>query len=118
MILDEAVDEIRRLTRMLEAGLDLWRDAPEKEAAAERDYRKERARLWLDVPDGTAKSKEDWVDGRSADKRYERDVARGLVAAYRESVRSRQTQISAWQTLVTTYRAEAEFARTGPRDGP
>ena len=116
--MDEAVDEIRRLTRMLEAGLDLWRDAPEKEASAERNYRKERARLWLDVPDGTAKSKEDWVDGESADKRYERDVARGLVAAYRESVRSRQTQISAWQTLVNAHRAEAELVGKGPREGP
>lgn len=115
--LSEMAEEMRRLTRLLDSGLEVYREAPESEASKERDYRKLRARRWVDA-EGTAKQKEDWVDGETADARYERDVAKGLVLVARESVRSRQAQLSALQTLVNAHRAEAEFSRTAPREGP
>lgn len=115
MILEDAEREIRRLVGQIDAGLDLYREAPEKEAEKERDYRKARAKKWLEVPDGTAKFKEDWVDGQTADTRYERDLARGMKEAYRESVRNRQSQLSAWQTLVNAHRSEVELAGKGPQ---
>jgi hypothetical protein len=113
----EFAEEMKRLSRLLDAGLEIYREAPEAEALKERDYRKLRSRKWVDA-EGTAKQREEWVDAETADARYDRDIARGLVLVARESVRSRQAQLSAVQTLVNAYRSEAEFSRTGPREGP
>lgn len=117
MTIEEFAEEMQRLSRLLDAGLEVYREAPEGEASKERDYRKLRSRKWIDA-EGTSQQKKDWVDGETADARYERDVARGLVQVARESVRSRQAQLSALQTLVNAHRAEADFSRTAPREGP
>lgn len=116
--LAEFAAEMRRLSRLLDAGLEVYRDAPEGEAAKERDYRKLRSRKWIEAEGKNVKQREDWVDAVTADARYDRDVARGMVLVARESVRSRQAQLSAIQTLVNAYKSEADFARTGPREGP
>jgi hypothetical protein len=58
------------------------------------------------------------VDADTADLRYARDVAEGIRRAALESVRARSQQISMYQTLVNAHKSEADFARTGPREGP
>lgn len=114
MILTEAIDEVRRLSRQIENGLDVLRETGEKVAEAERDYRRQRSLQWLEV-EGTAREKEAHVDGATADLRFERDVQEGLRRAAIESVRARATQISMWQTLVNAHRSEAELAGKGPQ---
>lgn len=108
----EFAAELRRLTGSLEAGLEELRVAPQRVAAAEAKYRKAKAKAWIDRTDGMAKEREALVDSDTAELRYERDVAEGLRRAALESVRSRQTQISAVQTLVNAWKAEADFTRT------
>jgi len=112
VILADAEKEMNRLMLLMEAGLEAYREAPAVEAAKERDYRRLRSLKFLEAPEGTAAQREAWVDAESADARYERDVARGLVLASRESVRARAAQLSALQSLMNAHRAEAEFART------
>lgn len=114
MILAEAEVEVRRLSGLLDNGLATVRETSAALAAAERDYRKARAESWLTV-EGTAAFREAQVDGLTADLRYARDLAEGTRRAALESVRSRQTQISAIQTLLSAHRAEAEIAGRGPR---
>lgn len=105
--------EVRRLSTLLDKGLDVLRESAERLAAAERDYRKARAEAWLTV-EGVVPQREAQVDALTADLRYERDLTEGTRRAALESVRSRSTQISAVQSLLSASRAEADFVRTGP----
>lgn len=114
MILAEAIDEVRRLSKQVDNGLDVLRDTAPKVAEAERTYRKQRSLEWLEA-EGTAREKEAHVDAATADLRFERDVQEGLRRAAIESVRARATQISMWQTLVNAHRAEADLAGKGPQ---
>lgn len=114
MILSEAVETVRRLSRQLDAGLDVLRGSAEDVADAERDYRKAKAVAWVSRPDGTAAERAAMVDSDTADLRYKRDLAEGMRRAALESVRARATQISMWQTLLNADKEEARFARTGP----
>lgn len=114
MILADAGAEVHRLSRLLDAGLDVLRSTAQELAEAERDYRKARALAWVTQTEGTAGQKEAQVDAQTADLRYARDVAEGMRRAALESVRARSTQISMWQTLVNAHRAEAELAGKGP----
>ena len=115
MILSDAQQEVQRLSRLLDEGLKVLRDTATELAEAERDYRKAKSLAWVQHTDGTAREREANVDATTADHRYRRDVADGMRRAALESVRSRQTQISALQTLITAHRAEAEFVGKGPR---
>ena len=114
LILSEAVSEVRRLSKLLDAGLDVLRDSSEKVAEAERDYRKARGEAWVFQSQGTAAYREAQVDAKTADLRYARDLAEGVRRSALESVRSRGTQISMMQSLLSAHRAEASFVRTGP----
>jgi hypothetical protein len=114
MNLAEAIEEVRRLSRLLDAGLDVLRSTAEEVAEAERDYRKAKALAWVNRTDGTAAERAALVDSDTADHRYRRDVAEGMRRAALESVRARAQQISMWQSLLNAHRAEAEFVRTGP----
>jgi hypothetical protein len=116
MNLPEAVEEVRRLSRLLDAGLDVLRSSAEETASAEREYRKGKALAWVHRTDGTAAERVALVDADTADLRYTRDVAEGIRRAALESVRARSTQVSMWQTLLNAHRAEAEFTRTRPGD--
>lgn len=114
MILSEAIEEVRRLSSLLEEGLKVLRQASYDVAEAEREYRKAKSLAWLEV-EGTAGERAAHVDAKTADLRFERDVQEGLRRAAIESVRARTTQISMYQTLVNAHRAEAELAGKGPQ---
>lgn len=109
------VAEAMRLSSGLDAAIAVLRRRSEEEAEAEREYRKARARGWVTHSDGTAKQREDDVNATTADLRYQRDLKAGLRQSSLEAVRSLRAQISLLQSVLNAYKAEAEFARTGPQ---
>lgn len=118
----EANRELVRLSKALEDRLEYVREKVHEYAGAEAEYRKAKAVAWLNAPrrhdDGekvTANEREAIVNAATADERQRRDIAEGLKQAGYEAVRSARQQLSSWQTRVGADRAEAEFARTGPR---
>jgi hypothetical protein len=120
MDLAEAKTEMLRLSRLIDAGIESSKQNAVRLAESENAYRKGKAEAWVRCPrdaegerEWTAKRREAWVDGECADLRKDRDLAEAMRDAAREAVRARQTQLSAWQTLVRAHQAEAEFARTG-----
>lgn len=123
--LTEARDEMIRLSQLIDGGVATLRQQSIDVALAEANYRKAKAEAWARCPNDdagvkagerewTAARREAWVNAETADLRLERDHAESMRDAARESLRSRRTQLSAWQTLVNAHQAEAEFARTGP----
>lgn len=119
--LSEAADEMRRLSDLLDKGLEALRRLAVESSAAERDYRKAKAACWLETPRVragdkiTAVEREAMVNAETADARYIRDLAVDMKSAAMESVRSRRSQLSGLQSLLAAERAEAEFARVSPR---
>lgn len=112
----EDIQEMRRLSRKIEAGIKEIITQSRELAEAENEYRKARAQAWVTVPDGTAAFREAQVDGITADLRMRRDIAAGMQRAAIEAVRSRQQQLSAWQSVVRAQRAEAELGAFGPEE--
>lgn len=125
MNLAEAQTEFGRLSDLLTAGLAAMREQAVALADAENAYRKAQAEAWVRCPnddagtkpaekDWTAARRETWVKAQTADLRRTRDIADGMARASYAAVRSRQTQISALQTLLNAYQQEMKFAQTGP----
>lgn len=123
--LTEARDEMRRLSRLIDQGVDRLRKESSAVAETEMAYRRAKAEAWARCPNDdpsvkagerewTAARRESWVNADTAELRRDRDLAEALRDAAREALRSRRTQLSAWQTLVNAHEAEARFARTGP----
>jgi|AntDeeMinimDraft_6_1070357.scaffolds.fasta_scaffold16471_3 hypothetical protein len=121
----EAADELRRLSRLIDGGIEALRDQAHALAEAENSYRRSKAEAWLRCPtdepgvksgerEWTAARREAWVNAETGDLRMARDIAEGVRQAALEAVRARRTQMSALQSLLAADRAEAEFARTGP----
>lgn len=108
------IEEMKRLSRLIEQGIIAIVDQSKALAEAENAYRKAKAQAWLAVGDGTAAFREAQVDGHTADLRMARDLADGMRRAAIEAVRSRQQQLSAWQSVVRAQRAEVELAGFGP----
>ncbi len=115
--LAELQDEMVRLSRQLNAGLDYLREQVTVEAEAVNDYRMAKAKTYIES-EGTVDHRRALVDLATPSERVAAHIAEGMSRAALEAVRSRRQQISALQTLVAAHRAEAEFARTGPQEGP
>lgn len=111
---------MRRLSDLLDKGLEALRSYAREYAAAEAAYRKSKAEHWITTPrirDGekiTVFDRQAQVDAATADLRMVRDLAQDMRQAALEAVRSRRAQLSALQSLLAAERAEAEFARTAP----
>ena len=123
--LDDAQTEMLRLSRAIDAGIEFSKQHAIELSEAEATYRKAKAQAWITCPNDdpgvkagerewTAARREAWVNAQTADLRKARDLAEAMRDAAREAVRARQTQLSAWQTLVRAHQAEAEFVRTTP----
>jgi hypothetical protein len=112
------IEEMKRLSGKIEEGIKAIIAESHKLAEAERDYRKARGIAWVKVEHGTAAFREAQVDSQTADLRFARDLADGMRRAAIEAVRSRQQQLSAWQSIVRAQRAEVELAGFGPEEGP
>jgi hypothetical protein len=90
-----AFGEMRRWARrQLEdtiADLDKKHDAL---ADAERAYRKARAEAYVQVDAKTAGERDAKVDADSAQKRYDRDLAEGLVKAQKERIKLAEERLA------------------------
>jgi multidrug resistance efflux pump len=106
--------EAHRLSALIDKGVAALTQTSAELAQAEHDYRLARALAWHQTQ-GTAKEREDQVNSITAPDRLKRDLAEGQRVAALEALRSRRSQLSALQSLANAERAEAEFARTGPR---
>ena len=119
--LSEAAAEMNRLSELLDKGLEALRNFAVQAAQAEREYRHGKAAAWVETPHEhagrklTAVEREAMVNSATADDRYARDLAVGMERAALEAVRSRRAQISHHQSMLSAEKAEAEFARVGPR---
>jgi hypothetical protein len=114
----EMVDEVRRLSDLLDNGITALRQKGHAAAEAERDYRKAKAQAWVTAADGTGPERQAAVDGQCADLRYARDLAENQAKAALEAVRARRQQLSALQSIAAAQREEAGFAKYGQEVGP
>lgn len=113
MRLSELTQEMLRLSRNIDAGVQAVADQARNYADAERDYRRGQAQAWLQAPDGTVAEKQAWVDGECADLRHARDLAEGMRRAADLALRSRQSQLSALQTVARSVQAELDHSTYG-----
>jgi hypothetical protein len=111
-------DELQRISKLIDEGINSLLRASRETADAEHDYRKAKAIAWMEAPSGTVPVREAWVDSQTAEKRRTLDYAEGSRVAALEAIRSRRQQLSAVQSLLAAHKAEAEFARTGPQRHP
>lgn len=110
---NELTDEMLRLSHLLDAGLAALREESRKYAAADVAYRRTYAEAFLKA-EGTVAEREQVATTAALDMRMAMNLAEGVKVSALEAVRSRRTQLSVLQTIANGYRAEAEFARTGP----
>ena len=105
------VAEARRLSGLIDKGVQALRTAAQDAATAEQAYRQARANAWLTVDREatTAREREDVVNSVTSGERAERDLAEGERQAALEALRSRRTQLSALQSILSAMRADQEF---------
>lgn len=106
--------EIQRLSELIDEGIRTLVRSAQDVAQAEHDYRKAKAKAWVEAPPGTVPVRESWVDSETAELRMALDIAEGTRMASLEAVRSRRQQLSAVQSLLAAYKADADFHRTRP----
>jgi hypothetical protein len=114
LTLTELAAEARRLSGLLDKGVQALRQTGLEFAQAEHDYRQAKATVYPDTV-GTVAEREAQTYGMVGDLRHRRDAADAVRTAALEAVRSRRAQLSAVQTLLHAHKAEADFERTGPR---
>jgi hypothetical protein len=111
MDLEALTAEAWRLSQLLDKGIMALRDAAVAYAEAEHEYRSQNAMAYLETDSGTVAEREAHVYALVGDFRRTRDLADGQKLAALEAVRSRRAQLSAVQSILSAYRAEAELAR-------
>jgi hypothetical protein len=111
MDLEHLTAEAWRLSQLLDKGVMALRDAAVAYAEAEHEYRSQNAMAYLETESGTVAEREAHVYALVGDFRRLRDLADGQKLAALEAVRSRRAQLSALQSILSAYRAEAELAR-------
>jgi hypothetical protein len=107
----EMAAEGRRLSDLLDKALRKHAEHVQAAAEAERKYRHARQLAYIQAH-GTVDEKKAAVDDKTADLRFERDLADGLRQTALEAIRSRRAQVSLLQSVANAYKAEADFDRT------
>jgi hypothetical protein len=113
----EMAEEGRRLSGLLDKALRKHAEHVQAAAEAERKYRHGRQVAYLQTS-GTVDERKAAVDDKTADLRFERDLAEGLRQTALEAIRSRRAQVSLLQSVANAYKAEAGFDRFGPELEP
>lgn len=108
--LTDLIGEARRLSALIDRGVDALRTSSEEVARSENAYRHARARAWMQVTGDLAKEREAFVDGATADLRMARDIAEGQRQAAVEALRSRRAQLDALRSILSATRSEMELA--------
>lgn len=106
--------EIDRISGLIDEGIRSLVSSAQEVAQAEHDYRKAKAKAWMEAPQGTVPVRESWVDSETAELKMRLDLAEGMRVASLEAVRSRRQQLSAVQSLLAAHKADADFHRTRP----
>lgn len=109
--LAEIIEEARRLSGLIDRGVEALRQSAEALAIAEQEYRKAKAKAWLVAAGDLAREREANVDSRTADLRMARDLAEGTRQAALEALRSRRSQLDAVRSILSATRADIELAR-------
>lgn len=104
---------MHRLSGLLDDALAFLKRQTADYAEAEDAYRMARARAYLESA-GTVDERKSAADLATSEQRQRAHLTDGMRQAALEAVRSRRAQISALQSLLNAYRAEAELAGTGP----
>lgn len=114
MPFDDYAEEMRRLSKRLEGGLDMLYEQSREWASAEAKYKKAYA-VAITRAEGTVQEKDAEAQLATITEYHHYLMAERMTAAAKEAVRSRRTQISALQSLLNAEKEEAAFARTGPQ---
>jgi hypothetical protein len=104
------IHESERLSRLIDAGIESLVSASKDMSHAEHALRKATAIAWAQAPTGTVPFKEAWVESEAADEKLALDLAETQRYNALEAVRSRRAQLSALQSIMAAYRAEADLA--------
>jgi hypothetical protein len=117
----EAVAEIKRLSGEIAKANTDGRTFALQQAKAENVYRKEVADCWAEArlkgEIKTTTEMKPWVEGKTADKRQDRDVAQIMASSMLELERDLRQQLSAFQTTVNFAKSDMEFHRNGQTEG-
>lgn len=89
----------------------------QQEAYHEREYRKAKMQFWVEAPVSNVSEREAWVNGKSAEHRFLRDLAQGKSKAALEKIRNVRQQLSALQSAANAIKEEAAYERVGPPIG-
>lgn len=106
-------DRQRARTAFVEAQAEAEREVY-RSANLERAYRKFEAQCWTEAPrsekrgEWTGAERDAWVSAKSADLRYERDVAAGLTRSKFKFMDFLLADMSSGQTEMSSYKAEAK----------
>jgi hypothetical protein len=111
MTLTEMIRESERLSRLIDAGIELLVSSSRDMAHAEHALRRATATAWTEAPSGTVPFKEAWVESKAADEKLALDIAESTRYNALEAVRSRRAQLSALQSIMAAHRAEAELGQ-------
>lgn len=109
MTLTEIIHESERFSRLIDAGIESMVSASKDMAHAEHALRVATAKAWAVAPSGTVPFKEAWVEAETADQKLAFDMGETQRYNALEAVRSRRAQLSAIQSIMAAYRAEAEL---------
>lgn len=107
----ELIVEARRLSDLIDKGVQALVRTASDLADAEHAYRLAKAQAWVHADRELAKDREAQVDAATADLRRARDIAEGMRQAALEGLRSRRVQLSALQSIMAATRSEMELAR-------
>jgi hypothetical protein len=110
MTLMEMVQESERLSALIDAGIKSLVDASVEMAHNEHALKRAVARAWEFAPKGTVPQREAWVESETADEALAFSLAESKRYNALEAVRSRRAQLSALQSIMAAFRAEAELA--------
>jgi len=108
-------EDLQSTSKELLGECDELTKAAREYANRENAYRMARAKAMLEAPKDTVDMKKAFVDSVTEKERLAAHVSEGLLDATRERVRSLRAVLSALQTIAGSYKAEADFSRTGPR---
>jgi len=117
MNMNDMMVEAQRLSHKIDEGIKALYEASIELAEAEHECAKATAIAWVEAPKGTVPFREAWVDSQVADQSLRKHLAEAAKTASLEAVRSRRTQLSALQSMLAAYRAEAEMGRYGIETG-
>ena len=116
----QVLDELTRMSRLLDDALSYARRAAEEYSVADDDYRCQHALAFVSAKDAgkTDAAAKALADLATKGVRQRARLAEQMAQVSLEAIRARRAQLSALQTGGAALRAELELARYGPEVSP